>query len=331
MRAHHVTRALTLVLGLLMVEAVQAWGHQGHETVGALASLLIKDSNAERQLKKILQPGESLSSAAEWPDCAKGFSYCRAEPTVEMKAFVHRNPADHAYHYTDIPFQLKEYSPTAIGAGPNDVVGILHDSILVLQGKPPANPKHNITQREALFLVAHMTGDIHQPLHVGAAYLSSDNKFIVPRSAEEAAAGFTEGGNLLCRGSKNMHSLWDGDLVVRAMRKAHVTTPEAFANVLLMKAKQFNKDSGLINTWPDQWATEALHLSSVEIAPIRVTQRRKAGAGRASCGAADSSSTKQVWDVQLPAQYLVQGADTAANQLAKAGARLARILQEIWP
>jgi hypothetical protein len=322
---------MALVAGLLAVNVVHAWGHQGHEAVGSLAALLIKGSNAERQLKKILRPDETLSSAAEWPDCAKGFSYCHAEPTDEMKAFVHRNPADHAYHYADVAFQLKAYSATAIGAGSNDVVAVLHDAILVLQGKPPSDPKHNLTQREALFLLAHMTGDIHQPLHVGAAYLSADNEYIVPRTETEAAAGFTEGGNLLCHGSKNMHSLWDADLVVLAMRSAKVTTPDDLAKALVTKAKLLKKDKGSVNSWPDQWATETLHLASVEIAPLQVTRRRQAGAGQSSCGAADASSTKQVWDVELPAQYLTQGTDTAASQLAKAGARLARTLQSIWP
>jgi hypothetical protein len=42
-----------------------AWGHQGHETVGYIAALLIKGTNAEKQIKKLLKPGETLSTAAE--------------------------------------------------------------------------------------------------------------------------------------------------------------------------------------------------------------------------------------------------------------------------
>jgi hypothetical protein len=35
--------------------------------------------------------------------------------------------------------------------------------------------------------------------------------------------------------------------------------------------------------------------------------------------------------VQLPDHYAADGAATAANQLAKAGARLANMLKAIWP
>jgi hypothetical protein len=52
-----------------------AWGSDGHRAVGAIADKLIKGSDAERQVKAILLPGETLESIANWPDCVKG-NYC---------------------------------------------------------------------------------------------------------------------------------------------------------------------------------------------------------------------------------------------------------------
>lgn len=332
MKKLSVAVATATILTLSMSPAAHAWGHQGHETVGALAALLIRGSHAEKQVQRILRPGESLATAAEWADCAKGFAYCQSEPTEEMKEFAARNPQHHSYHYADIPFQTSAYpSGTAVGTSPDDVVHILRDAILVLQGKPVSDPNHKLTQREALFIVAHMTGDIHQPLHVGAAYIAEDNEFEVPTSSAAAKASFTEGGNWLCKGSKNLHSLWDDDFVIGAMRNAKVTTADALAATLLSKAKQFAGDTGAVGTWPEKWATESLRLSSVELATIEVLRKRPAGQGRATCGASDPNSQKNVWDVQLPDKYSEAAANTAADQVTRAGARLAKVLMAIWP
>jgi len=309
-----------------------AWGHQGHEAVGSLAALLIHGSNAEKQVQKILLPGESLATAAEWADCAKGYAYCHAEPTAEMKDFASRNPQHHAYHYADVPFQMSSYpAGNALGTSSDDVVHILRDAIAILQGKPASDPDHKLTRREALFIVAHMTGDIHQPLHVGAAYVSPDNEFEVPPDPDAAKASFTEGGNWLCKGAKNVHALWDDDLVVGAMRNVKATTPDALATALLARARKFTADKGPVGSWPEKWATESLQLSSVELATIEIQRKRPAGSGRATCGVSDPASKTSVWDVQLPDKYLEAGAGTAADQLAHAGARLARTLTAIWP
>jgi hypothetical protein len=311
--------------------ATLAYGHQGHETVGLIAASLIKGTNAEKQVKKLLQSDETLATAAEWADCAKGFTYCRADPTEEMKDFARRNPNHHAYHYTDIPFQIPAYTKGEIGTTSDDVVNILEDAIRVLKGQTPQNPGHNLTKREALFILAHMTGDIHQPLHVGAAYISEDDEFIVPRNVEEAKTSLTQGGNLLCDRSKGVHSYWDTDLVLKAMRATKVKTSEELAQALLPKAKKLKADPGVATIWPMRWATESLQISELELAPISVIQKRKAGPGRSTCQASDPNSNSHVWDVRLPDEYGLEGAATVAEQLTKAGARLAWLLRAIWP
>jgi S1/P1 Nuclease len=190
---------LASLLSIALLSPIQtlAWGRNGHETVGYVAASLIAGTNAGKEVKKLLKPGETMATAAEWPDCAKGFRYCHKPPTPEMQDFAARNPQHHNYHYTDVAFQQTEYDASAIGANPDDVVHILGDAILVLKGQPSSNPAHNITKREALFILAHMVGDIHQPLHVGAAYVDSGDQFVVLRrskrlrtSSRKAATSF---------------------------------------------------------------------------------------------------------------------------------------------
>ncbi|HEX8604493.1 MAG TPA: S1/P1 nuclease, partial [Pseudoduganella sp.] len=161
-----------------------AWGSDGHRAVGAIAAKLLKGSIAEKRIAALLLPGETLESIAVWADCVKG-NWCGPQ-TPEMEAYVAANPRHSEYHYTDVPFQLAAYHDHAAGTADDDIVQTLKSAILVLQGKdtPQTNP-HRFTPRQALLVVAHLAGDIHQPLHVGAAFVSKDGRFVVPKTRAE--------------------------------------------------------------------------------------------------------------------------------------------------
>jgi hypothetical protein len=171
------------------------------------------------------------------------------------------------------------------------VVHILSQAIAVLQGKADAtNNPHGFTKREALFLVAHLTGDIHQPLHVGAVYLDSNDEFVDPKSEIDVKSGKaaeTHGGNWLMLGSHNLHSLWDTDLVHRAMRREHVTTPKEFADALLAKGFPKPADHGHPDAWPKKWADESMKLSKADRDRDPGGTHRRRGQGRVAFGLVD--------------------------------------------
>ena len=79
-----------LAMVVAFPQEVLAWGQEGHETVGYIAANLIKGSNAETAVSHILKPGEMLATAAEWPDCAKGF----CGPTSPSAGPAHRTVCD---------------------------------------------------------------------------------------------------------------------------------------------------------------------------------------------------------------------------------------------
>ena len=64
------------------------------------------------------------------------------------------------------PFQAAAYEERGVGTSDDDIVHILKQCIAVLKGArgASANP-HNFSQREALLLLVHLIGDLHQPLH----------------------------------------------------------------------------------------------------------------------------------------------------------------------
>ena len=190
---------LALTSAFASVDAL-AWGYEGHRVVGSIAEKLIKGSNAEKQVQALLLPGETLESITNWADGAKGGVGYPA-PTPEQAAYTAVNPKHEEYHYVNIPFQSAHYHAGHVGTSEHDIVQTLSQAIAVLQGKtgPGVNP-HNFTPRQALLLIAHMTGDIHQPLHVGAAYVGKGGSFVVPQSRAEVDAVSiydSRGGNSL--------------------------------------------------------------------------------------------------------------------------------------
>jgi hypothetical protein len=317
-----------VLFSLLMAAGVSprasAWGNEGHQTVGAIADTLIAGTNAEVQVRTLLVAGESLSKVSIWADCAKG--YC-GPLTPEMLDFVHANPRHHSYHFTDIPFGVDRYVAGAVGTDPDDVVQILRQAINVLRGRTDAasNP-HGFTKRQALLLLVHMVGDIHQPLHVGTAYVNDSDEFAVPRSQSDIDSGAiqaTHGDNYLLLGSRVFHSYWDGELVKRGMHRAHVTAPAEYAVFLLRKYPAPAAGEGDLATWPAQWADESLQLANQVHRSLVLGDREEAQ---------DRSDAPHFqWAVTVTREETVRWNGEAEQQLTRAGRRLANVLIVIWP
>lgn len=287
------------------------------------------------------------------PDCVKG-TYCGPQ-TPEMVAYVEANPRHSEYHYTNVPFQLDHYHPEGVGTSDVDIVQTLQQCIAVLQGKtdPKLNP-HKFTKRQALILLAHFAGDIHQPLHVGSAFVSKDGKFVVPKTRAEiddALVFDSRGGNNLLLDdarlgeisgklippgepvvikegvpkalTKPFHSYWDSTTVDYAFRRVKTRTPEQFAQVAIDSNPQIAKAKGDVATWPVQWVEDGLisaKLAYADVVPGKLTpQTSKKG------------ETYYTFALEVPDNYPVPSSAIARTQLIKGGYNLAAMLQAIWP
>ena len=100
-----------------------------------------------------------------------------------MKDYVGNNPNHNIFHYCDVPFQESAYRDGTAGTNPFDIVHIMKRCIRILRDDLPAseNAPH-FTKRQALFMLAHLAGDIHRPLHVGCSYVDASNKFVNPNT-----------------------------------------------------------------------------------------------------------------------------------------------------
>lgn len=312
------------ILALCASSSALAWGYDGHRTVGAIADQLIRGSNAEKQVKALLLPGESLEKIAVWMDCVKGDA-CGPQ-TPEMLAYVQANPQHAEYHYTNLPFQALEYQQRAVGAKGIDIVQSMRQAVWVLQGKDGAavNP-HKFTKRQALLLLAHLAGDMHQPLHVGNAYLDRNGAYVVPAKPEQVddvAVFSTAGGNaLLLEGNRSLHNYWDYPLVEYAMKRVEAQTPEQYARTVLAGKPVVAGFDGDPAEWAPLLAAEALAVS----------KRAHAGLKVGAMQAVPTKETKVSWQVTAPDDYAVTSSAIVKEQLARAGIRFAAMLQAIWP
>jgi hypothetical protein len=309
-------------LSLAISTASFAWGAPGHETVGAIADQLIAGRRAQAEVHKLLKPGETLQSVSTWADCAR--EDC-GRLTDEDRRFVRLNPRQAHYHYTDVPFQVISYEERGVGTSDDDIVHILKQCIAVLKGARghDANP-HDFSQREALLLLAHLMGDVHQPLHVGPAYVSDQNAFVVPASAavvDNATIFKTDGDNDLIFESHSLHGFWDSHAVSDAMRRMDVRTPAEFAALLMQGAPNLPIVTGDVTKWPAKWATETLGVSRQAHEGLVIEAREERGR---------SGEARLTWRVAAPSDYAKTASALAAIQLTRAGYRLAAVLEAVW-
>src|SRR5262249_41032184 len=123
-------------------------------------------------------------------------------------------------------------------------------------------------------------GDIHQPLHVGAAYFGPNARIVNPNRTPSAKGDV--GGNAVSFHETNLHSYWDTLAVRNAMTAAGVTTPHAFADKLVQQPPAGWKSGPFISSWAMQWANEVLPIAAE--AHDKLTFRKAPHGWTAHCG-----------------------------------------------
>jgi hypothetical protein len=301
--------ACTLTIGL------GAFGEAGHRVVGTLAELHLKNARALTEVRRILRPNETLADAAVWPDRIKDPLYDDGDTAT----FRLNHPGHDTYHYANLPYQSERYSLDVPGARPTDVVQMTRESIRVLK-----TGKGLFTQREALRLLAHFVGDMHQPLHVANAFVSASGplQFVLPQGPTGWRT--TLGGNSLVYGPEhrfNLHSYWDSHAVNITIQQADAT---AFASQLMASVEPLPEWTmkGDVDTWPAQWATEGLARSKTVYLGLRL---------QSYLGPDDAKRTAHRWLIEQPAGYDDVARPLVRQQLAAGGYRLAAVLKAIWP
>ena len=311
---------LVAIVFLLSFQAAFGYGNAGHQVVGDIAEVYLKNTRAEKEVKALLLPGEDLARAATWADRAKlPDKYLNDE----MKGFVANNPSHHSYHYCDVPFQQTAYRDGLTGTRKDDIVHTLRACIEVLQS-PNAAPQNplSINKRVALMLIVHYMGDLHQPLHVGCSYVDDRNHFVDP---ETGAKGQPDAGanNFRLTTRTSLHGYWDTQTVKLA--RDHAGTEDFKTFIISHSPMQPAwKATGPVVSWPAQWATDTLHEAKHCFEGITLGNRFVVPKD-------DKHDEHFEWAVTLQPNYDEKARDIVEIELAKAGYRLATLLKAIWP
>lgn len=330
--------ALNCLVGLLYPTAVSAWGYQGHKVVGSIADKLLGD-HATQQVKQIL--GFDLRTAAPWPDCVRSVArhddgsfhyevdpnhlefevpcvpFNSAEERARILDYAGRNwltctpkPCHTSFHFEDIAVQRDSFDRGFQGTNEHDLVAAIGAAIAVLTDKPAPPPFSIKDKKEALFLLSHFLGDLHQPLHVGVVYLDPAGKLVDPDVAHQIdRTTETSGGNSIQDQNINLHHEWDD---------IPTDIGEAATRELLQDARSLPASQGRIEDWPAAWATDTVLVSHDAFAGLTFEP---------------NPTPPGKWTVAFDdrAAYLRSQDAIKRKQLAKGGARLAEILNTIWP
>jgi S1/P1 Nuclease len=321
-----------LALLVVLCGPAFAWGPEGHQVIGSAADQLLND-HAKQGVAQIL--GTSLRVASAWPDCARSverrpdgsFEYvpnprfdapCTSFDRARLVDYVSRNWSNctyedkptnchKAFHFADVAIQHDDYERRFVGTSDHDVVSAINAAILVLQDKAAPAPFSIKDKKEALFLLAHFVGDIHQPLHVGAIYLNAAGALVNPDEGTFDKNSETAGGNSISEGQRNLHNDWD------AIPKRFGTSADA---AMVRKAKAVPQINAPLESWAAAWASDTVIASHTAFNGLSFT-----GTG------------VHKWSVEFDDMKAYVRAENSLkqDQLAKGGARLSQLLNAIWP
>jgi hypothetical protein len=311
-------RSVTAAVSAMLVcpESALAWGCEGHEVVALIAQKHL-GKKAARQVRKILksEPADScgvadlglLVKVAKWADDV-------------------RDAATGSWHFLNIP--LSAVTGNAGGFCPDAgcVTRAIQEQLDTLSTSTDKEER-----AAALMFVVHFVGDLHQPLHVATNNDRGAN--CVPITFFDAKPTIQKDTENV---SGNLHGLWD-TLLVRRTISGH--TQPLTSDVLAEFATQLdNGFSARMDSWKqgdiEKWAADA-HQKAVSVAygdlsPHVPTEPQQQEGNQCAQHNHISVRLAQL-DIKLAQPYATAAEPVIKEQLAKAGIRLAVLLNQVWP
>ncbi len=291
-RSPVICMATVLLLGVLLPISAWAWGYDGHKIVAVIAADNLTPA-AQSHVANIFGVPVDKSAIASAMETAS---------TIPDSKFREEDGATAAWHFINICLQDQRRDVAARCPLGNCVTGKIEEYSRRL--------KQDHYDRwgaagDLAFLI-HFVGDIHQPLH--------------------AANDADRGGNCVRVDShskeKDLHAVWDTTVVRRLERDVDSGRPETTAR----KLEQIYTAEKETDRWipADDIAWESKQVARADIyaalqIPIEPCEPT-----------VEICSSVPVRVVELNASYLNHAETIAGRQLAKAGFRLASLLNGIW-
>lgn len=306
---------LFILLLSLAASPAFGWWCEGHEVVALIAekhltphaldavNQLLRDNPTGIPRSCQSNPPSAMAIASTWADDVKN---------SENTAF---------WHYLDIPLGLKKGNPETYcdpigpsnngGQRPGCVLSALRYAVNVLHSKDETGAE----KAKALRYLIHFAGDLHQPLHT-----TSDND----RGGNCTPVQFFDDPKI-----SNLHAIWDGRILNRDLTSRNNEDLQQFAADL--DSRYATSRAEWVKNAPqfDKWAWEA-HLLARKIVygdlnpepPVEDIDPH------ADCNAV--SERFGALHIKIDDQYQSEAVPVVDKQIAKAGYRLAAILNLLF-
>jgi S1/P1 Nuclease len=315
---------VVLLLCLLAAPAAFGWNQTGHRIVAeiawrdlsapkraAISKLLAEHPHYWFLLATNIPPEAGTNqwaflNSAVWPDMVRPARGAAPEKSNDITKY-HRS----SWHYVNLPYVLPkdagQISAADFSANPTNILWALSNNIAILQNRH-ATPADRAV---SLCWVAHLVGDLHQPLHA-ATLLSA----LYPHG--------DQGGNLLaiCDTSEvpmNLHSYWDQLMGNADSYVAVALLSDAIANAAENQPRSLPeyKEDKTLRSWVNESYAAAISFAYAE-GQLRFADWRSY----------DSGALKNADVPRLRATYILNANTIGRRRLALAGHRLGDLLKE---
>jgi len=307
-------------LALALACTAYPWGAQGHRAMAIVAERNLS-AEARSHVAAILG-SDDLGSIASWMDEVRSAYFHQGPLAADPEAlkFNAEFPKNGEWHYVDLPLGTAAYALDGPYAKPDDVVHMLEEAVRVLEG----GGDRRITKREALCMLVHFVGDLHQPLHVANGYFETAADGTAKLDTDPASLKGVpndKGGNADFFGPgkyDELHAYWDTALVEKiGAGRDPALLAELLEKRLSAESPGWASD-GDYHHWAEGWATESLVAARAAYSGI-------------TFGALIPDSRGGIKSIKItfPPHYDEVAVPLAAERLAKSGYHLAEILNAI--
>ncbi|HVO99118.1 MAG TPA: S1/P1 nuclease [Bryobacteraceae bacterium] len=306
-------RFVVAFLSLLVTlsPSVSAWNATGHRLIAAIAYDRLNPKTRARvdelirrhpDYEKLFLQGAptepkararaAFIAASVWADQIKGDPrfYDETRPNASPTPLLPGFP-DMARH-TVWHYYDTPYAPDGAAIEqqkPPHALSELKRIIPLIGNKADVPPTSASNPVYLLPWLEHIEGDVHQPLHCVSRFLKSQPKG-------------DQGGNLVYIGTRNLHSIWDG--------AAGQDTTDAYAAKYIAEAIAAHPAPRRTEKKPEKWIDEGFRLAVSDVYTF-----------------GNETGTRDK-PLPLPPGYLDHAAKVAQGQIARAGYRLAAVLND---
>jgi hypothetical protein len=313
--------ACLLVFAVASMPApARAWGCEGHQVVALLAEKHLTP-HALAMAKKILAEGPIDPSLSRY--CKEGGVDSLADASTWPDDIRTLRPETAPWHYVDIPLGTTRRDVEKF-CDPRErcVTRAITDQLAILRSSE-ADPQK---RADALRFLIHFVGDLHQPLHAVTNNDQGGNCVpvaffdVLPQLRNPQTESY----------APNLHAVWDTNILAKdtegkTVDQVATDLDQSFRR----KITRWQKGSANI----DAWAWESYQLAVEKVygkLPVRIPVESPQPI--MSCTDDNHVSTRMLnLKERLEETYQSMAVPIVRERLAQAGARLAFLLNELWP